>query len=352
MTDQVDLGGSQQPVALITGITGQDGAYMSAFLLDKGYRVFGTYRRSSTPNFWRLRALGIYDRVAIILMDLGDQDSILAAFDHARPDEIYNFASQSSVPVSFAQPDYTNDINAGGVFRILNAMKRLAPKARLYQASSSEIFGDAPAPQSLASPFQPRSPYACAKVCAHLACLNYREAYDLYVSSGVAFNHESPLRGVEFVTKKITTTLAHMKMSGQGTLLLGNIFSKRDWGFAGDYVGAMWKMLQRDEPGDVVICTGKAHSVQDFVEAACETIGFEIEWAGTGEDTVGLCMDSGRELVKIDPQLYRPTDVIDLCGDPTGAEKQLGWTAEATLKELAEIMARFDLAEAKQARLA
>lgn len=336
--------------SLITGITGQDGAYMAAFLVQKGYQVFGAYRRSSTPNFWRLRALDVFDKVRLIGMDLGDSVSIHRAFRESQPHEIYSFASQSCVPVSFQQPDYTNDINAGGLYRMLHAMLLYTPDARFYQASSSEMFGDAPTPQSLLSPFRPRSPYAVAKVAAHLACANYREAYGLHISCGIAFNHESPLRGVEFVTKKITSSLAHIKVGGQGTLLLGNIFSKRDWGFAGDYVEGMWRMLQQDEPGDHVLCTGKAHSVQDFVEAACEGVGFEVEWAGAGEDTVGLDMDSGRELVKIDPQLYRPTDVVDLCGDPEEAEMALGWRAETTLKELAGMMVQYDLAEAKAAR--
>jgi GDPmannose 4,6-dehydratase len=336
--------------ALITGITGQDGAYMAALLVEKGYVVFGGYRRSSTPNFWRLRALGVFDQIALVGLDLGDQSSLSDVIAFSEPDEIYNFAAQSSVPVSFDQPDYTNDVNSGGVFRILQAIRRLRPECRLYQASSSEMFGDAPTPQSIGSPFRPRSPYACAKVAAHLACKNYREAYNLHVNCGIAFNHESPLRGVEFVTKKITQSLAHMKVSDEGTLCLGNIFSRRDWGFAGDYVQAMWQMLQADEPGDYVICTGKSRSIQDFVEAACETIGFEIEWAGAGEDTVGICMETARELVKIDPSLYRPTDVVDLCGDPTLTAKTLGWKAETSLKELAELMASYDLADAKAAR--
>jgi GDPmannose 4,6-dehydratase len=323
---------------------------MADLLLSKGYDVYGGFRRSSTPNFWRLRALGIFEKVRLISFDLGDQGSIEALFAVARPDECYNFASQSSVPVSFQQPDYTNDVNAGGVIRMLHAMRRLAPECRFYQASSSEMFGDAPTPQSLSSPFRPRSPYACAKVTAHLACINYRDAYKLHINCGIAFNHESPLRGVEFVTKKITHSLAHMKVSGQGVLELGNIFAKRDWGFAGDYVNAMWRMLQLDAPGDFVICTGESFTVQDFVEAAAEAVGFEIEWAGAGADTVALDMDSGRELVKIDPDLYRPLD-MDLLGDPTHATDVLGWRAKTDLKELAGIMAAWDLQEAKAARL-
>lgn len=338
--------------ALITGITGQDGAYMAAHLVGLGYRVFGTYRRSSSPNFWRLRALDLFDKVTIVGMDLGDVGSIELAFDQAQPDEIYNFASQSSVPVSFEQPDYTNDVNAGGVYRILNTMKHLSPKARLYQASSSEMFGGTPSPQSLGSPFRPRSPYAVAKVAAHMACNQYREAYGLHVSCGVAFNHESPLRGAEFVTKKITSSLANIKVGGEGILELGNIFSRRDWGFAGDYVEGMWRMLQLEQPRDFVLCTGQAHSVQDFIEAACEAVGFEIEWAGAGEDTVALDMDSGRELVKINPEIYRPSDVVDLCGDPEEAEHILGWESQVTLKELAGLMAAYDLSEAKLARRA
>lgn len=352
MTEQIDLAGGQKPRALITGITGQDGAYMAKHLLDRGYEVFGGFRRTSSPNFWRLRKLNIYERVKLICFDLSDHDSIQQAFAFARPDEIYNFASQSSVPISFEQPDYTNDVNAGGVQRILNAMRRLTPEAKLYQASSSEMFGDAPSPQGIDSPFRPRSPYAAAKLAAHHVCNLYREAYGLHVNCGIAFNHESPLRGSEFVTKKITQSLAHMKVGGGGTLELGNIFSRRDWGFAGDYVHAMWRMLQAETPGDYVICTGESHSVQDFIEHACEAVGFEIEWAGIGEDTVGLCMESARELVKIDPALYRPNDVTDLCGEPGETQAVLGWAAETTLEELAQLMARYDLDEAKQLRLA
>lgn len=338
--------------ALITGITGQDGAYMAAFLLDKGYEVFGAYRRSSTPNFWRLRALGRFDEIQIIPFDLGDYDSINQAFLLSKPDECYNFASQSSVPTSFVQPEYTTDINAVGVVRMLTALMRLCPDCRFYQASSSEMFGNEPSPQGVETPFSPRSPYAVAKVAAHMAVIHNRETFKLHLSNGIAFNHESPLRGLEFVTKKITATLAHMKAGGEGTLLLGNIFSKRDWGFAGDYVEAMWRMLQLDEPQDLVLCTGKSHSVQDFIELACESIGFEIEWAGAGEDTVGLCCETGRELVKIDPDLYRPTDVIDLCGDPGPTQELLKWQPTTELKDLAHLMAQYDLQEARAARLA
>jgi GDPmannose 4,6-dehydratase len=333
--------------ALITGITGQDAAYLAAFLLDKGYFVTGAYRRGSSPNFWRLDALGIKDRVVVVPFDLSDMSSILKAFEIAKPDECYHLAAQSFVPVSFEQPCYVGDVNALGTARMLEGLRLAKPDCRFYQASTSEMFGDAKPPQREDTPFHPRSPYAAAKVYAHHMAVNYREAYNLHISCGTCFNHESPLRGEEFVTKKITSSLARLKLGKQAVLKLGNIDACRDWGFAGDYVEAMWLMLQRDIADDTVICTGETHSVQDFVEAAARPLGLEIEWAGHGQETVGLCKDSGKVLIEIDQALYRPADHECLKGDPANAQATLGWTARTGLTELAELMVAHDLAMAR-----
>lgn len=335
--------------ALITGITGQDAAYLAAFLLKKDYQVIGAYRRGSSPNFWRLEALGVKKRVEVVPFDLSDLSSILKAFEIARPDECYHLAAQSFVPVSFEQPCYVGDVNGLGTLRMLEGLRLAKPDCRFYQASTSEMFGNAPAPQSETTPFHPRSPYAAAKVFAHHAAVNYREAYGLYVSCGICFNHESPLRGAEFVTKKIAQGLVAIKLERQDTLKLGNTDACRDWGFAGDYVEAMWAMLQRDEPDDYVVATEKTHSVKEFTEFAARCVGFEIEWAGHGKECRGLCKVSGRVLIETDPSLYRPSDHDLLQGNASKAKDSLGWHPLVGLGHLAAKMVDYDLAEAKRA---
>lgn len=331
--------------ALITGITGQDAAYLAAFLLEKGYQVIGAYRRGSTPNFWRLQALGVKDAVSVIPFDLSDVSSILKAYEIANPDECYHLAAQSFVPVSFEQPCYVGDVNGLGTLRMLEGLRLKAPGCRFYQASTSEMFGDAPPPQNEETPFHPMSPYAAAKVFAHHAAVNYREAYGLHVSCGICFNHESPLRGEEFVTKKISSAVARIKAGSGEVIKLGNIASGRDWGFAGDYVKAMWGMLQQDEPDNYVIATGETHSVKHFAEMAFHCAGIHLEWDGEGLGETARCQKTGRHLIEIDPAFFRPADHNHLEGDASMAWAKLGWSPETNLEALAAKMVAFDLAQ-------
>lgn len=312
--------------ALITGITGQDGPYLAKLLVEKGYKVYGGYRRSSTRNFWRLHYLDVKKDIELVPIDLIDQSSILQAIRQCEPDEIYNLAAQSFVGVSFEQPIATGEVSGLGTTRILESIRLLNPRIKFYQASTSEMFGNAPQPQSETTPFEPASPYAAAKLYAHWVTRNYRQGYQLHASSGILFNHESPIRGIEFVTKKITDAVARIKMGYTKELLLGNLEAKRDWGFAGDYVKAMWLMLQQDKPDDYVIATGESHSVREFCELAFAEVGLNYEG-----------------YIKTDKRFFRPVDVHYLLGDPTKAKTILKWQPEVKFPDLVRMMVQADL---------
>jgi GDPmannose 4,6-dehydratase len=317
--------------ALITGVTGQDGAYLSAFLLEKGYRVFGTFRRSSSRSFERLEYLGVLNDVELIPLDLLDQSSLFFALRTTSPHEIYNLAAQSFVGASFEQPIATGEITGLGAIRLLDALLASGLKSKFYQASSSEMFGDVGnnQMQSEDTPFRPCSPYATAKLYAHWATVNYREAYGLFACSGILFNHESPLRGIEFVTRKITDGVARIRLGLQDRIVLGNIHAKRDWGYAPDYVQAMWLMLQRATPADYVIASGKSYSVEDFVGVACRQ-------AGLKEDP--------KSYVEIDTNLLRPSEVGSLQGNPSKAIRELGWNPSHTpIEDLVRVMVTADI---------
>jgi GDPmannose 4,6-dehydratase len=316
--------------ALITGITGQDGAYLAQLLLGKGYRVVGAFRRASTVNTARLDALGITDSVELVPFDLTDHGNMRRVIETVGPDEVYNLAAQSFVAVSFEQPVTTGEITGVGVVRLLEAIREVNPELRFYQASTSEMFGKAQAvPQDEATPFHPRSPYAASKLYAHWTTVNYREAYGMHASSGILFNHESSLRGAEFVTRKISLGATRIKHGLQRELKLGNLEAKRDWGYAKEYVEAMWLMLQQPEPDDYVIATGETHSVGEFVEAAFEAVGLDWE----------------RHVVT-DPAFLRPAEVDLLLGDPSKAREKLGWSPKTTFKELVSLMVEADLRRA------
>lgn len=313
--------------ALIFGLTGQDGAYLAKFLLEKGYNVFGTFRRTSHKCFERLEDMEIFDDAIPIKADLADHGSIQSAIRQSDPDEIYNLAAQSFVGASFQQPILTSDITGLGVLRILEAIKDNVPDVKFYQASSSEMFGDYPGVKDENSPFKPLSPYGVAKVFGHNITIHYREAYKLFACLGILFNHESPHRGLEFVTRKITYTLARIKFKKQEKLRLGNIHAKRDWGFAEEYVEPMWTMLQQKNPDDYVIATGESHSVEEFLDLASE-------YAGLGD---------WHKFVEIDDRMNRPTDIEELVGDSTKARKQLGWSPKVGFKELVKMMVEYDI---------
>jgi GDPmannose 4,6-dehydratase len=314
--------------ALVTGITGQDGAYLARLLLDKGYRVVGLHRRSSTTNTWRLQELGVLDKIELVEGDIGDSSSLAAAIDRAEPDEVYNLAAQSFVASSWGQPLYTADVTAMGVLRLLEAVRRVNTDIRFYQASSSEMYGQVEeTPQRETTPFHPRSPYGVSKVFGYWITRNYRESYGMFACNGILFNHESPLRGIEFVTRKITDGVARIKLGLTNELRLGNLSAKRDWGFAGDYVNAMWLMMQQDKPGDYVIATGEAHQVGEFAQLAFEAVG--LDW---------------RQYVVQDPKFVRPAEVDTLLGDPMLARTVLGWVPSTTFASLIEMMVQADLA--------
>lgn len=311
--------------ALITGITGQDGSYLADFLLDKGYEVYGLERRASSKN--RGNVKHIEDKINFISGDLLDQNSLIIALQEAKPDEVYNLASQSFVYESWRQPTYTGDVTGLGVTRMLEAIKTVNQKIKFYQASSSEMFGKVrETPQKESTPFYPRSPYGVAKLYGHWKTINYRESYGMYTVSGILFNHESPRRGLEFVTRKITNAAARIKLGLQNELLLGNLDAKRDWGYAGDYVEAMWLMLQQDKPEDYVIATGKTHSVREFIETVFSYVG--LDW---------------QEYVKQDSRFMRPAEVDVLTGDYTKAKDQLGWEPKTSFEELVKMMVESDL---------
>lgn len=332
--------------AVITGISGQDGAYLAQLLLEKGYRVYGTYRRTSSVNFWRIEELGISEapNLHLVEYDLTDLGSAIRLLERTQATEVYNLAAQSFVGVSFDQPATTAHITGIGAVHLLEAIRIVNPKIRFYQASTSEMFGKVQAvPQKEDTPFYPRSPYGVAKLYAHWMTINYRESYDIFGSSGILFNHESPLRGREFVTRKITDTVAKIKLGKATRLELGNLDAKRDWGFAKEYVEGMWRMLQADEPDTFVLATNRTETVRDFVSMAFKAAGIGIEWNGTGEDERGLCAESGKSLVVINPVFHRPAEVDLLVGDASKAESKLGWRADTTLEQLCDMMVAADL---------
>jgi GDPmannose 4,6-dehydratase len=311
--------------ALITGITGQDGSYLAELLLDKGYEVFGMVRRSSTPPLWRIEHL--LDRITLRPADLLDQLSIIRLIDEVQPHELYNLAAMSFVPASWDQPMLTGEYNSQGVTRVLDAIRQVDPKIRFYQASSSEMFGKVrQVPQTETTPFYPRSPYGVSKVFAHYITVNYRESYDLFAVSGMLFNHESPRRGLEFVTRKVTDYVARIKLGLADTMPIGNLDAHRDWGFAGDYVRAMWLMLQQERPDDYVIATGISHSVRELVEIAFTRVG--LDW---------------QKYVRVDPALLRPAEVDHLLGDASKAKSELGWAPTVSFRQLVEMMVDADL---------
>jgi GDPmannose 4,6-dehydratase len=332
--------------ALITGITGQDGAYLAELLLGKGYTVYGTYRRTSTVNFWRIEELGIekHENLHLVEFDLTDLSTTIRLLQKTGVAEVYNLAAQSFVGVSFEQPITTADITAIGPVHILEAIRIVNPKIKFYQASTSEMFGKVQEiPQKESTPFYPRSPYGVAKLYAHWMTINYRESYDIFATSGILFNHESPLRGQEFVTRKITDSVAKIKLGKLDVLELGNIDAKRDWGFAKDYVEGMYLMLQADESDTYVLATNRTETVRDFVTMSFKAVGIEIEWQGKDENEIGSDKATGNTLVKINPKFYRPTEVELLIGDPKKASEKLGWVPKTTLEELCEMMVKADL---------
>lgn len=332
--------------AVITGITGQDGAYLAQLLLEKGYRVYGTFRRSSSVNFWRIEELGIQDHPELKLVeyDLTDLSDSIRLMQTTEADEVYNLAAQSFVGVSFNQPVTTANITGLGAVNLLEAIRIVNPRIRFYQASTSEMFGKVQSiPQSEQTPFYPRSPYGVAKLYAHWMTVNYRESYDIFGTSGILFNHESPLRGREFVTRKITDTIARIKLGKADLLELGNLDARRDWGYARDYVEGMWRMLQVDEPGTYVLATNRTETVRDFVAMACKAADIGIEWRGEGEAEQAVDTASGKVIVQVNPEFYRPAEVDLLIGDPSRARDELGWEAKTSLEELCAMMVEADL---------
>ena len=332
--------------AIVTGITGQDGAYLAELLLAKGYEVYGTYRRSSSVNFWRMDELGITQHPQLHLMeyDLTDPVTTIRLLERTKADEVYNLAAQSFVGVSFEQPVTTTQITGLGVLYWLEAIRLVNPAVRFYQASTSEMFGQVQAvPQNETTPFYPRSPYGVAKLYAHWMTVNYRESYGLFASSGILFNHESPLRGREFVTRKIVDAVAKIKLGQQSVLELGNIEAKRDWGFAKEYVEGMWRMLQAEKADTYVLATQRTESVRDFVTLAFQAIDCDLAWRGEGEAEQGFDAENDRLLVQINPKFYRPAEVDLLIGDSSKAEIELGWRAKTSLEELAQMMVAADL---------
>ncbi|MFC1858733.1 GDP-mannose 4,6-dehydratase [Thermodesulfobacteriota bacterium] len=349
-------------VALITGITGQDGSYLAELLLEKGYSIHGLIRRSSTFNTDRIEHIYQDPHVpdAKLFLHYGDltvSGQLTELIYSVRPDEIYHLGAQSHVRVSFDMPEYTGDVTGLGTVRLLEAIRKSGMKTKFYQASSSEMFGSAPAPQNEQTPFEPQSPYAAAKVYAYWLVKNYRDGYNLYATNGILFNHESPRRGETFVTRKITRAVARIRYGFQSKLYLGNLEAKRDWGFAPDFVKAMWLMLQQDQPDDFVIATGESHSVRQFCELAFQKVGIELEWQGQGPSEVGIVKSTdfsnsagenkvprpGDEIVAIDPRYFRPTEVEFLMGDASKARRVLGWKPAVTFEKLTELMVAADI---------
>lgn len=330
--------------ALISGVTGQDGAYLSKLLLEKGYDVYGLIARRGSDTLGRLRELGIEKDVQLIDGDLIDLSSMIRAYEKSQCEEVYNLGAQSFVATSWEQPILTAEVTGVSVVKMLEALRIVNPAAHFYQASTSEMFGEIQDPiQTEKTPLYPRSPYGVAKVYGHWITINYRESFNMHASSGILFNHESPLRGAEFVTRKITLGLANIKQGNQDVIELGNIDSKRDWGFAGDYVQAMWLMLQQEQPDDYVIATGETWTVKQFIEKACVVAGFELEWNGSAETTKGIDKKTGKTIIQINPEFYRPAEVDVLIGDPTKAQNKLGWKREVSFDSLVEMMMESDM---------
>ncbi|AKM40447.1 MULTISPECIES: GDP-mannose 4,6-dehydratase [Burkholderia] len=332
--------------SIITGITGQDGAYLAELLLDKGYTVYGTYRRTSSVNFWRIEELGIakHPNLHLVEYDLTDLSASIRLLQTTGATEVYNLAAQSFVGVSFDQPVTTAEITGIGPLNLLEAIRIVNPKIRFYQASTSEMFGKVQAiPQIESTPFYPRSPYGVAKLYAHWITVNYRESYDIFGCSGILFNHESPLRGREFVTRKITDSVAKIKLGQLDVLELGNMDAKRDWGFAKEYVEGMWRMLQADEPDTYVLATNRTETVRDFVSMAFKATGVDLEFKGSDEQEVGIDVATGKTLVRVNPKFHRPAEVDLLIGNPEKAKQKLGWAPETTLEQLCAMMVDADL---------
>ena len=332
--------------AIVTGITGQDGAYLTQLLLQKGYAVYGTYRRTSSVNFWRLAELGIaeHPNLSLVEYDLTDLSSTIRLLEKAEAQEIYNLAAQSFVGVTFEQPITTAEITGVGALNLLEAIRTVDTSIRFYQASTSEMFGKVQAvPQSESPPFYPRSPYGVAKLFAHWSTINYRESYGIFGASGILFNHESPLRGKEFVTRKITDAIARIKLGVQDSLELGNLDAERDWGYAAEYVEGMWRMLQAEEPDTFVLATGRTVAVREFVRLACAAVGLSIEFEGEGESEIGVDRATGKAIVRVNPDFYRPAEVDLLVGDASKAMDALGWRAKTSLEDLCGLMVEADL---------
>jgi GDPmannose 4,6-dehydratase len=338
--------------ALITGVNGQDGAYLAKFLLEKNYTVVGAVRRTSSRSIQRLEELGIAGDIEYHDLELLEMGNIIRIVRSAEPDEIYNLAAQSFVAMSFEEPIYTGNVDALGTTRLLEAIRVLNTSIRFYQASTSEMFGKAQQmPQSETTPFYPRSPYAVAKLYAHWITVNYRESYGLYAASGILFNHESPLRGQEFVTRKVTLSLAKIKHGELDVLEIGNLDSKRDWGFAGDYVEGMWQMLQERQADDYVLATAETRTVREFIVNAAKYLGFEIEWQGAGDRECGIDRKTGRTVVRVNPRFYRPAEVDILCGNPAKAEGRLGWRRKVSFTDLVAMMAEADDRRVREKRV-
>ena len=334
---------AQQKVALITGVTGQDGSYLAELLLDKGYEVHGLVRPASTDNLRRVQHLVATPGFELSHGDLTDSSNLARLVGSIKPDEVYNLGAQTHVKVSFSVPEYTAEVDALGTLRLLEAVRGLDKAPRFFQASTSELFGKATEiPQRETTPFYPRSPYAAAKAYAYWIVVNYREAYGMFAVNGILFNHESPRRGEAFVSRKITRAAARIRHGQQDQLCLGNLDARRDWGYAPEYVEAVWAMLRQQDPTDLVVATGETHTVREFASAAFERVGLPVQWQGRGVDEVGVASD-GRELVRIDPLLFRPTEADVLQGDATRAAETIGWRAQTHFEELVAIMVRADL---------
>ena len=332
--------------AIVTGITGQDGAYLTQLLLEKGYKVFGTYRRTSSVNFWRLEEVGAlgHPNLELVEHDLTDLGASVRLMEKAQPQEVYNLAAQSFVGVSFNQPITTAEITGLGAVNLLEAIRIVDPQIRFYQASTSEMFGEVQQiPQTEVTPFYPRSPYGVAKLYAHWMTVNYRESYGIFGTSGILFNHESPLRGKEFVTRKITDAAARVSLGKQDCLQLGNLDAKRDWGFAKEYVEGMWRMLQVDTPDTFVLATNRTETVRDFVSLAFKAVDIQLDWQGAAEGERGIDRRTGKALVEVNPRFYRPAEVDLLIGNPEKARATLGWEPKTTLEELCQLMVDADL---------
>jgi len=330
--------------ALITGITGQDGAYLSKLLLEKGYEVYGAFRRTSDLHLNRLKYLGVHEKIQYLPLELLEFNNLYKAIQKVQPDEIYNLGAQSFVALSFEEPIFTLDVTGLGPLRLLEAIRAINPRIKFYQASSSEMFGKVQTvPQDEKTPFYPRSPYAIAKLSAHWITVNYRESYGLFACSGILFNHESPLRGLEFVTRKITYALARIQHGLQEKIALGNLNARRDWGYAPEFVEAIWLMLQQPQPDDYVVATGETHTIREFIESAFQCVGIDIDWTGKEVDEKGVDRKTGKVLVEVDPEFFRPAEVDLLMGNPRKAAEKLGWRPRTPFKELVRIMVEADL---------